>query len=961
MTESVVESYFRAHQSSLYLWTEDGHGVFWLDGTTIAFHEEVNAVIERLAYGSLPSLSSVIVALAATRNSWPEVSDKLTRLVRALSESELPTYSAAMKKHLYLTDTWPATRRRLTGLSQYAASKVTTVADRAELLATLFDGFESSLDQTQQLEIAAAFQAGLPEDWFFARRGDGESFSLPSTDEEEAEWRRRPPIFHRILHDVLEFLRVAKVLASNLHDWDQDNLQQRRQTGVAFDIQPPESPIEEPLQARELLSSLQEDAELGGFARLARSLVAAISLPRSLETAQDIPAGGVSDISNRGQLDQLLLTELAFDDLALAIRIATNEAMYVRRESPLNPDLQCRPVLIDISLPMWGIPKLYATAMAMALSAVETETLTVQCFRPEAAGVVPVSLASREDINQQLATLSPTEHPGLAVSAFQDAVGALGEPAEPVIISTTDVWESPTFQHMLSQTNFTALWVILVERDGRLQLLQRTRQGTSIRKKIHLPVEEILRSQDAESLVRQGVPEDLPNILRLDEFPLRLFAVITEGRVFRWGDQAVSFTTDGRFLLWDTPRLGAVQLLDNLATRSRKPPTLVARDESMIQFYVPTSPPSLVTVHRPGMQVEIVRLIPEVHDGTPLAAVGPTLFLRRRRPNLIDDIMAIDRSTGQQLATGPSPETDDGGRIGRIFRIAERFAVLYLDGTRLVYEPLPKEFWSACDVLEIDAGQYICISADFQLQNPGGPIGLEKSHAPAFKFTAHLPGSDMFQVSGSGSTKTMWQTSGKRVPSNPASCERQEWMACSATMATRTPHWKFRKIALEPTTGRIRLQSNKGLEYVIRWNHVAERVELARGGKHNVVQLSEFVSTPAAEDVGYRLKLAEWEGGNKAWLDSRGLLHLKSGDCQVPQITLVLQDGQLSGWLSTGETFGEDYFVRNSVTDSRQANVRVTNAEAWKQCITPFLNSGPWNFHYSFDTASTGTTTLPHY
>ena len=43
-----------------------------------------------------------------------------------------------------------------------------------------------------------------------------------------------------------------------------------------------------------------------------------------------------SDISNRGPLDRLLLSESAHDDLTLAVRIALNEALYLRRESLLG-------------------------------------------------------------------------------------------------------------------------------------------------------------------------------------------------------------------------------------------------------------------------------------------------------------------------------------------------------------------------------------------------------------------------------------------------------------------------------------------------------------------------------------------------------------------------------------------------------------------------------------------------
>src|SRR5262249_24724083 len=43
------------------------------------------------------------------------------------------------------------------------------------------------------------------------------------------------------------------------------------------------------------------------------------------------------------------------------------------------------------------------------------------------------------------------------------------------------------------------------------------------------------------------------------------------------------------------------------------------------------------------------------------------------------------------------------------------------------------------------------------------------------------------------------------------------------------------------------------------------------------------------------LQLAQWSDGSRAWLDSRGLLHLRSSDPNVPQCTIVLAEKELAG------------------------------------------------------------------
>src|SRR5208282_4960525 len=73
--------------------------------------------------------------------------------------------------------------------------------------------------------------------------------------------------------------------------------------------------------------------------------------------------------------------------------------------------------------------------------------------------------------------------------------------------------------------------------------------------------------------------------------------------------------------------------------------------------------------------------------------------------------------------------------------------------------------------------------------------------------------------------------------------------------------------------------------------------------------VATFNPLPARPGVGYSLHLARWSDGSLAWLDSRGMLHLRSSDRSIPEVTLVLRDGALAGWTSEGRSFGMAYFA----------------------------------------------------
>jgi len=64
---------------------------------------------------------------------------------------------------------------------------------------------------------------------------------------------------------------------------------------------------------------------------------------------------------------------------------------------------------------------------------------------------------------------------------------------------------------------------------------------------------------------------------------------------------------------------------------------------------------------------------------------------------------------------------------------------------------------------------------------------------------------------------------------------------------------------------------------------------------------------PLPPRYGCSLTVAKWPNGSRAFLDSRGLLHLKSHDASVPEISLVLS-GEVAAWTSDGHTCGPKFF-----------------------------------------------------
>ncbi len=561
------------------------------------------------------------------------------------------------------------------------------------------------------------------------------------------------------------------------------------------------------------------------------------------------------------------------------------------------------------------------------------------------------------------------------MAAFQRRITESNATAEPVLITTGDPLASQTFRHAMDQLSLPSLWIISVERDGRLSVMQRTRQGTSIRKKIHLPLDEILRTDAV--LKNRRVADNLPAIFVLEDFPLLLSHQTRPGRVFKWEKQVVSISDDGRLMLWEEEGLGARQLCDDLPQSHKRIAHLIGRNAAAFEFLLPGGNPEIVRLTRP-LAVRRVKIVEPIWNVADVRQYGSAVIAISDSGNHICYATALDRNDGRQIAVMSSITGTQ--RNGRCFYRNRKWDVLALTGSSLVWQKLPEEYQDAVDVMELESGHFVYVSNTGQLCGIQSSLGQIVSQSPGKLegLMGYLPGANAIGLRIGNNAAVLDMKSGsvrsQRRPL-PRGCEIPGTLD-DRLLKTRGTHWRFRRISTEGVEC-LRLQGKSGqlFEIILHGDHIilrAHQPSKTMGSetirfvpqRHDLLAMTvseygiaktpigsvAFDDCPGPANVGYLLKLAEFPNGNKAWLDSRGLLHLKNANATYPEITLTLRDGELSGWLSTGEVFGEDYYCGRK---SEQRGLdRITPAAAWESAIKPFMEALPWSFHYSFDTAT---------
>src|SRR6185436_6794322 len=239
-------------------------------------------------------------------------------------------------------------------------------------------------------------------------------------------------------------------LEAGLAHLDPEQLALRRRTGLDRLVEPADLKLPLAERVHQLVFQLRDDTELSGLARLAQNLMAAVNVPRRLASPEDLALGGISDLTNRGPIDRLLVSELAHDDLTLAVRIALNEALYIRREAPARDPRQRRVILVDSGIRTWGVSRVFATAAALALAATTTPGAQLAVFRADGDAVIPLDFATKSGLIEHLEALTPHPHPGASLGHLAKELAEEDLSTDLIIITHEDALDDPEFGRCLS-------------------------------------------------------------------------------------------------------------------------------------------------------------------------------------------------------------------------------------------------------------------------------------------------------------------------------------------------------------------------------------------------------------------------------------------------------------------------------------------------------------------------------
>lgn len=427
-----ITPYYNSLIGYFWQWAEEGTVLEWGDGRTICYGRDLMQVQEDLLEHGWPPLGSLLLLIGACGDHFEW--ERTTQLLQRTYES-LPAVPGNKEAAILSTLTLLKNISRL-------PSNLRTGPARIHLIREVID---PRFLHTDSLEVWLSV--------FRTRQINYRSEDSPLPDLYRKQWDT----------DI-------KPLAVAGRKWEDANaLLQQLQTGLEQTPATPEIAVPQ-ISSDDLLTQMAKDRQLAGLAQLTRRLLAVIRVPMHTARQGALSYGGISDISNRGNYDRLLLSELAQDEELLTARLVNQEALFLQREEPPADPKKTRVLLVDCSVRMWGQPRVFAFAAALATAQQSTSGIHTRCLLLGGEKYSEADLQTIDGIRQAFSWIEPGLHCGTALEMIFPEIHS---------IQNTDIFFF-TGDTQLSQRSFLPFWsayrremdfLVLVNRNGHIEFM----------------------------------------------------------------------------------------------------------------------------------------------------------------------------------------------------------------------------------------------------------------------------------------------------------------------------------------------------------------------------------------------------------------------------------------------------------------------------------------------------------
>lgn len=534
MTDQEVKTvtYFQGRKNYFWKWADEGNVIEFTNGRTICYREDLVFILDSLEISEETNIGTVLLLLCACKDNYETIFEPEAHLQPLGYRSDYLDTEHVLAKHLIGQAL--KLMKQVNGLPFEYRSGVRRVA----LCQAILEYSKRTTGQSLK-SILKTFKGGSLDELIFANTSDF-GFTILQSDT----------------------MPLAQALR---HLSDTDTLETKLRTGITQLPEPLALGLPAPApMPDDLMAALTADLRTAGLARLAHQISAALNIPMHLSGSSDQSIGGVSDISNRGHYDKLLLSELAQDDLLLTARLANNEALFLQREELPDQANQEWHILLDTTLKMWGMPRIFGLAAALAFSEGHKRD-PLDAWALGGKHSFSMDLHTKEGVLVTLEQLDPALHCGGPLKKL--VADTTNSRAKYILITGPHYREDPGFMASFSQVKEQLDYLVEVNRDGYIALYETGGKRHKLAATALINLEETLFSRKPV-VKRQNNLSGLPAMLSETYFPLLFPASkikLKNNNTFKMSTgQTAIITQDRRVLCWTEKGYGARQLVDQL-------------------------------------------------------------------------------------------------------------------------------------------------------------------------------------------------------------------------------------------------------------------------------------------------------------------------------------------------------------------------------------------------------------
>lgn len=506
--------YLRAPRDYFWQWAENGDVIEWrTDGVTICYQEVLFVLLKQLRLGSMPRIGPFLLVLYACQHRFgARERYGMLRIFGKFSDRIQEQKLEAVETFLRSIYDLPIELR--------------TGPQRLILLRELFGLHKGAFNEEIFLQSVDELATGR---W----------------NTQITEFKEEKTI-NLLNADIAYFDRLRWQFPTT------ESLETMIRTGMK--TLPPPAEIEVPETIlTDLFDQLLEDPRTAGMSRIARNLLPVLNIPMHSLASGDQPIGGISDITNRGSYDKLLLSELAQDELLLTARLVNNEALYFRREEPPQHPERRKIILIDSTIKMWGIPRVFAISAALAFARNSKHADEIDAYVLGADVFEEVTLSEKKGVIHALERLHHGLHAGIALEL---AISRVGETANEIVLITEEKQlKSPAFHASFDKVRQQLSFLIMLNREGNISFSECTSGRAKLLNEAKLDLVELLFNalpNQPKRVRSMQSAEGLPAFLTKTPLPLLLLKKrIEPGRsaaATNGSDGMVVVTTNQRVL-----------------------------------------------------------------------------------------------------------------------------------------------------------------------------------------------------------------------------------------------------------------------------------------------------------------------------------------------------------------------------------------------------------------------------